>query len=69
MTDMPPPSPPDGLALCDRCQTEFVFWMPQRTDGFDDVFHKIQQSMGKVVCPECIRKFSPRPPAPNGDQQ
>lgn len=45
---------PDAMALCAKCGEEFVYWLPQRTDGFDDVFHKIQQAIGKVVCPQCI---------------
>ena len=58
MTD-PTLRAPDGMALCAKCGEQFVFWLPQRTDGFDDVFHKIQQSMGLVVCPDCIKAAGP----------
>lgn len=52
---------PDAMALCAKCGEEFVYWLPQRTDGFDDVFHKIQQTIGKVVCPQCINESTPPP--------
>lgn len=45
---------PDAMALCAKCGQEFVYWLPQRTDGFDDVFHKVQQAIGRPVCPRCI---------------
>lgn len=49
------------MALCAKCGEEFVYWLPQRTDGFDDAFHKVQQAIGKVVCPQCINESTPPP--------
>lgn len=54
---------PDGMAMCARCGSEFVFWYPQPWPPREmDVFHKIQQAIGKLVCPECIASLPPPPP-------
>lgn len=55
---------PDAMALCAKCGHEFVYWLPQRTDGFDDVFHKVQQAIGRPVCPTCIEATRVAPPPP-----
>jgi hypothetical protein len=42
---------PTGMAACDRCGHEFVYW----TNGeADDLFVKIAAQVGRIVCPDCI---------------
>ena len=43
---------PDGIAMCDLCGDEFAY--SNNGAGPDDVFHKIREQLGRVVCPDCI---------------